>query len=86
MAVDIKYGRVTVERGLIGEDEPVVVFRAQDLTLPALLRVYWEMCRLIGSPDLHLDAVDQATEAVLRWQADNVIKIPDTEILPEAGA
>ena len=30
MGIDAKYGRVTTERGDIGEDEPVVVFRAQD--------------------------------------------------------
>lgn len=36
MAVDRKYGRVTLERGTIGEDEPVVVFRAQDKMLPEL--------------------------------------------------
>jgi hypothetical protein len=37
MAVDKKYGRVTLENGSIGEDEPVVVFRAQDVVLPRLL-------------------------------------------------
>jgi hypothetical protein len=35
VAVDRKYGRVTTERGTIGEDEPVIVFRAQSSSWPA---------------------------------------------------
>lgn len=41
MAVDGKYGRVTLEHGDIGEDEQVVVFRAQDSLLPKVL-AWWQ--------------------------------------------
>lgn len=37
MAIDLKYGRVTLENADIGEDEPVVVFRARDALLPKVL-------------------------------------------------
>ncbi|HEY5484425.1 MAG TPA: hypothetical protein VIK31_11555 [Propionibacteriaceae bacterium] len=34
---DSTYGKVTTEHGTIGADEPVIVFRAKDKLLPALL-------------------------------------------------
>jgi hypothetical protein len=76
MAIDGKYGRVTLERGTIGDDEPVVVFRSQDRILPKLLKVYRIMCELAGSPRRHLDAIDDAATTVKAWQADNYTQIP----------
>lgn len=49
MGYDGKYGRVTVEHGTIGDDEPVVVFRSADRLLPKLLKVYRYFCELGGS-------------------------------------
>jgi len=57
MALDGKYGRVTLERGDIGEDEPVVVFRAQDALLPKVLDWYATECLKAGSPRHHVDLV-----------------------------
>jgi hypothetical protein len=57
MAIDTKYGRVTTERGTIGEDEPVVVFRAQDELLPKVLAYYHQLCLEEGSPRHHLDGI-----------------------------
>lgn len=70
MAIDRKYGRVTTERGTIGDDEPVVVFRAQDRLLPKLLKVYRILCELAGSPRRHLELIDDAAMTVKAWQAE----------------
>lgn len=79
MAIDNKYGRVTLERGTIGEDEPVVVFRAQDRTLVKLLKVYKIFCEFAGSPQRHLDAINEATKKVLVWQLANPTKTPSSD-------
>lgn len=57
MAYDRKYGKVTTEFGNIGEDEPVVVFRAQDVLLPKVLAYYHLFCMKIGSPRFHLNLI-----------------------------
>lgn len=79
MAVDVKYGAVQVERGRIGDDEVVVVFRAQDANLGTLLAVYKGLCDRAGSPTEHLENIDIARKAVARWQQDHIdqVKIPD---------
>lgn len=81
MAIDRKYGRVTTERGTIGEDEPVVVFRAQDKMLPKLLKIYRFLCELGGSPDHHLAAIDDAATYVKAWQLSNGAKVPTSDSL-----
>lgn len=79
MAIDGKYGRVTLERGTIGDDEPVVVFRAQDRLLPKLLKIYKVLCEIAGSPERHLDAIHDAAMAVKEWQAVNTTKTPSSD-------
>lgn len=76
MAIDNKYGRVTLERGTIGEDEPVVVFRAQDEMLPKLLMYYHLFCLKAGSPRKHLNLILDSLEKVVRWQATNFVQVP----------
>jgi hypothetical protein len=76
MAVDAKYGRVTIEHGSIGEDEPVVVFRAQDALLPKVLAYYFLFCLKAGSPRRHLDMILDARERIERWQAGHPTKTP----------
>ena len=81
MAIDGKYGRVTIEHGNIGEDEPVVVFRSQDRLLPKLLKVYKIMCELAGSPQRHLDLIDETAARVKAWQEINPTKTPSSDSL-----
>jgi hypothetical protein len=76
MARDCKYGRVTLENGNIGEDEPVIVFRAQDVLTLKLLKVYRYFCELAGSPENHLRAIDNTAQEFKLWQAENNTKIP----------
>lgn len=78
MGYDLKYGRVTTERGTIGHDEPVVVFRAQDELLPEVLRWYRSQCLRSGSPQRHLDAIDDALSAVTDWQGANHTQVPQS--------
>jgi hypothetical protein len=79
MAIDRKYGTVTLERGTIADDEPVVVFRAQDKLLPSVLRTYRMFCMNSGSPERHLDAIDGALAAVEAWQEDHFTKVPTSD-------
>lgn len=78
MGIDGKYGRVTTERGDIGEDEPVIVFRAQDRVLPSLLVVYRTLCEHRGSPQRHLDLIDGAVAAIEEWQENHRTKVPES--------
>ena len=79
MGIDGKYGRVTTEHGTIGDDEPVVVFRAQDRLLPKLLAYYRLFCWKAGSPPRHLDLIDKALGEVEAWQQDHPPRTPDSE-------
>jgi hypothetical protein len=81
MAVDRKYGLVILEHGDIGEDEPVVVFRAKDKLLPELLYKYLHLCSESGSPERHLDLIRASYGSIREWQdahPDNV-RTPTSE-------
>lgn len=84
MAIDAKYGRVTLEHGTIGDDEPVVVFRAKDLVLPKLLAYYHLFCLKAGSPKRHLDLILSTRETIMKWQAEGAplrgrARVPNSE-------
>lgn len=81
MAIDNKYGRVSLENSTIGEDEPVVVFRAQDKLLPNLLKIYKVLCEIAGSPEHHLDLIHDSAVKVREWQADHPTKTPSSDSL-----
>lgn len=81
MGIDGKYGRVTTERGTIGDDEPVIVFRAQDELLSMVLTHYYELCVRAGSPHHHLQRVATTLTEVLEWQAINKTKVPESKAL-----
>jgi hypothetical protein len=79
MAHERKYGRVTTEFGNIPEDEPVVLFRAQDKLLPSLLEHYLGLCEQAGSPARHLDGINELIDEVEEWQSIHSSKVPDSE-------
>lgn len=81
MAHDGKYGRVTTEFGDIPDNEQVIVFRGQDKVLPDLLKSYYDLCVLAGSPQKHLDIILDARKRILNWQAvmANTVKVPSSE-------
>lgn len=81
MGYDRKYGKVTTEFGNIKDDEPVVVFRAQDKLLPDLLAFYAYMCIKSGSPQRHLNIIFNSAQGVRNWQAKNrlLVRVPNSE-------
>lgn len=81
MGYDRKYGKVTTEYGDIPEDEPVIVFRARDVTLPKLLALYHTVCLEKGSPQRHLDIIANSGRLVEQWQQahPNRVRVPDSE-------
>jgi hypothetical protein len=79
MPQDNKYGKVTLEKGTVGEDEPVVVFRAQDKILPVLMNFYFQKCREMGSPQHHLDLIMASTREIIAWQAEHFTKLPTSD-------
>lgn len=78
MAIDRKYGKVTLEHGHIGEDEPVVVFRARDEHLPRILTRYLQLCQNT-SPQRHLDIILKTLDSVIAWQKEHGNRAPDSE-------
>lgn len=78
MAIDQKYGHVVLEHGTIGDKEPVVVFRAKDRLLPAVLDFYLALCAREGSPQRHLDAILDAKGPIMDWQSENQPQTPQS--------
>ncbi len=78
MALEDKYGRVTLEHGDIGEFEPVVVFRAKDELLPKVLAYYSYLCEIAGSPKHHLELVEKSMNRIIQWQKENGSRIPQS--------
>lgn len=81
MGYDTKYGKVTTEHGDIPDDEPVIVFRARDVTTVDLLAYYFVRCVKTGSPKRHLDIIIGTVETFKNWQILNAhkLKVPDSE-------
>jgi hypothetical protein len=72
------YDRIQDPEGKIGQDEPVMLFRAQDKHFPKVLAYY---LMLLGKdaearPDI-LTAVVGQIRAGQRWQAEHGCKTPD---------
>ncbi len=84
MGIDSKYGRVTVEHVRnrpIGEDEPVVLFRAQDKLLTKVLTMYGLLAEAAGSPPEHLRLIEDTKANVANWQAANATQTPGSHEL-----
>ena len=81
MGIDSKYGRVTTEHPGPDEDEPVVVFRAQDQLLPLVLEHYGLLCQAFGSPEHHVELVDQTLGTIREWQQEHYgqVRLPNSD-------
>lgn len=81
MGIDRKYGKVTTEFGNIGVDEPVVVFRAQDATLPDVLLKATQIAMILNSPARDIEILLNTFKTVTMWQHNNrkKVKIPASE-------
>jgi len=80
MGIDAKYGKITAQFGSIGEDEPVVLFRAADKLLPKVMAYYHMLCMKEGSPRRHLDIIVRSFDLVKAWQAahPDAIRVPSS--------
>lgn len=80
MAIDRKYGRVSFDKSnTIGENEPVVVFRAQDAFLLNVLGYYWRLCRNNESPANHMSALQETMDEIEEWQSKNQTQVPRSD-------
>lgn len=79
MARDLKYGEVVLEKGSIGEDEPVFVMRAQDRLVPQVLAFYRDLCVAQGSPEHHVQGIVDAGAEITVWQARNHTQVPRSD-------
>lgn len=84
MAVDEKYGQVTVEKqpgNPLGEDEPIFILRARDMYAAEAIRAYAEICQEAEPPTQprHLAAIENARARFEKWQEQNpeLVKQPD---------
>jgi hypothetical protein len=78
MAIERKYGRVATERGDIGEDEPVFLFRGRDELLPDVIDHYMLLCQQAGSPQHHIDGLVASKAEIVEWQATHHTQIPQS--------
>lgn len=77
MGIDLKYGKVTTERGSIPDDEPVFVIRARDSLAVRTLQEYYDLADDDDCSEEFCDAVDAATAVFVEWQKANYVKQPD---------
>lgn len=77
MANSRKFGKITVEKGNIGENTPVFLFRPEDRFLTDVLEYYYDCCALGGSPLEHLAGIRDALSEITVWQQHHPVKVPD---------
>lgn len=72
------YARIQDPAGKIGEDEPVMLFRAQDRHMAAVLSHYAQLLAddPKAEPAIQHRVLDHI-ERVLEWQAEHGAKTPD---------
>ena len=71
MAQDKKYGHVRI-RG-IPDDEPVFIFRAQDMLVPLVLAYYRDLREAMGDYDT-VDEIEHQRRRFITWEPR---KLPD---------
>lgn len=83
MGTSAKHGRVSAERAVIPDDEPVFVLRASDALAVDTLSAYLRLAlRHTGMDGDHITAVTHTRNVFERWQAANEdqVKTPDTDL------
>ena len=71
MAVDKKYGNIRIHG--IPEDEPVFVFRAQDIFVPLVLAYYRDLREALGEHDV-VERIEHQRKRFITWKPR---KLPD---------
>ena len=70
------YNRIQDPDGKIKEDEPVILFRAQDELMVQVLEFYSFIARRAGAHDVSRKVNDHVVLAK-EWQRRNPTKVPD---------
>ena len=71
MAKDVKYGEIQIDR-INDPNEPVVVFRAQDVLASHALRAYRDLMEAIGNKE----GVESITLSIQRFEAWQYRRLP----------
>lgn len=71
------YDRIQDPAGLIPQDEPVFLLRARDRLAPRTIRYWVAQGFKIGVDLAMLEAADEQSKAMERWQAQRGSKTPD---------
>lgn len=66
MAQDVKYGEIFIDR-ITDPDEPIVVFRAQDILATHPLRVYRDLMLAIGNKE-GVENIELSIKRFEAWQ------------------
>ena len=69
--------RIQDSAGLIPEDEPVFLLRAQDASAPWTVRMWIDEARKLGAKANILEAARLHVETMIKWQREHGMKIPD---------
>lgn len=79
----MKHGRVDYNEriqdtaGLIGEDEPVMLFRAKDALAPEVLEMYAALIQQRCDDPVMVAAVKEQAQAMRAWQKEHGKQFPD---------
>ena len=76
------YDRMQDPDGLIGEDEPVMLFRAKDRLMQSALKAYADACEAEGLKEMEM-TVRKHLQRVQIWQDEHGCKMPD---MPKGAA
>jgi hypothetical protein len=75
------YDPIQDPRGLIPQDEPVFLLRAQDTLAPKIVEMWALAAHDLGAkPDIVQAAYEQS-QAMRKWQEENGHKTPDMPII-----
>jgi hypothetical protein len=80
VADDLKYGRITTEKKAIPDDEPVLLFRGQDIFTPLVAQVYLNILAQHHMENTALAAImERGLLRLKAWQEAHPerLKIPD---------
>lgn len=71
------YDRIQDPAGLIGEDEPVFLIRAQDSLAPYVVQVWASLARVNGNDADIIAAAEGHVQLMKEWQRKHGVKMAD---------
>lgn len=71
------YDRIQDPSGLIPEDEPVFLLRAQDVVAPKILDTYAALVEMRGGDPEVVRLTREHAERMREWQREHGYKMPD---------